>query len=112
MNAHNIPLGRKNRYPSFEPRNAFTNTAFSFGRCGWRTSDAKSWGSALVILSVGLPSAAFSRAESAQSKRVLRSSDTAAAAMASEPPIALGFGAVSGIVKTRGSIGGGGPRRS
>jgi hypothetical protein len=108
LKAQSIPFGRKNRYPSFDPRNAFTKTAFSPGLCACRISEAKSFGSACTIFRFDLP-AAFNRVVSTQSKRVLRSSDTDAAVDASEPPIAPGFGEASGIVKTRGSEEGGGP---
>lgn len=47
--------------------------------------------------------AAFSREVRAQSKSVLYSSETVVAVLASEPLIMPALGAVSGMVKTRGS---------
>lgn len=53
--------------------------------------------------------AAFNLVVIAQLKSVFESSDTAAAAPASSPPIVPAFGAASEIVKTKGSGMGGAP---
>ncbi len=61
-----------------------------------------------MILRFFFPTA-FRRVEIAQFKRVLKSSETADAAAASRPLMVPGLGALSGMVKTRGSGVGGEP---